>query len=88
MQQFVENAWALRVINGACCQVRSNCQGYLKSKDPELDDSVKTTRKIKYCVMYIIQFFFTNLFMVLLIMFVVNQIRSFLWLLSFAVFLS
>ena len=84
----MENTRALRVINGACRQVRGNCHGYLKRKGPEVDNSILPKRKlsISNSIMYIMQFVFTDLFMVLLIMFVVNQICSFLWLLPFAVF--
>ena len=48
VQQFVENTRALRVINGACRQVRGNCHGYLKRKGPEVDNSILPKRKIKH----------------------------------------
>ena len=49
VQQFVENTRALRVINGACSQVRGNCRGpQLKRKGPEVDNSLLPKRKITH----------------------------------------
>lgn len=49
-QQFTENTRALRVINGACSQVRGNCRGSAdnKKKGPTVDNSALPKRKRKH----------------------------------------
>ena len=45
---FSENTRALRVINGACHDVRGNCRGAAKRKAPKVDNTPLTKRKKKH----------------------------------------
>ena len=48
-EQFYENTRALRVINGACSQVKGNCRGSNKArKGPQVDMTPLPKRRYKH----------------------------------------